>query len=404
MDFFKTDDEWTCEDAIKYYQENNHMLDLKQILDKINKDLKEISKFDHVATRREKAEFIICNWKKWTKNAKENSKMQDLIAEPQQQNEIIKTSVVHDQVVQTALSKQLESERAQTSNDLERFKDKNYEIFTSFLPKKRAHNTMQEIEKNITEEDLINSVNDAFNTFGKVEFPSFYSKLKTTWDNQDITNYYVIDLDEENKENIHYDTVVDEVAEISFLDKNDEEMKYTGDDENFNKSIAKLKEIMDQLDDLSEKYHYLSNTFPIAAQHYDQLQMPDMFIVKSISNHLGTIIKMNGAMKNVPERTWTAHRSISTKIDVQENNFKADSVLELFERPMQIPLFLLEVSEGPNNPDPDKINEDRRFGDNIEIGQIIFVGPGVYLFSPFTIPPLIIPTSADTLEHTPRLI
>jgi hypothetical protein len=23
-------------------------------------------------------------------------------------------------------------------------------------------------------------------------------------------------------------------------------------------------------------------------------------------------------------------------------------------------LFLLEVSEGPNNPDPDKINEDRR--------------------------------------------
>ncbi|KAF0485582.1 hypothetical protein F8M41_022779 [Gigaspora margarita] len=28
------------------------------------------------------------------------------------------------------------------------------------------------------------------------------------------------------------------------------------------------------------------------------------------------------------------------------------------------------------------------FGDNIEIGQIIFVGPGVYLFSPFTIPPM----------------
>ncbi|KAF0445977.1 hypothetical protein F8M41_002995 [Gigaspora margarita] len=309
------------------------MLDLKQILDKINKDLKEISKFDHVATRREKAEFIICNWKKWTKNAKENIKMQDLIAERnvlvvQQQNKIIKTSVVRDQVVRTALSKPLE--------------------------------------------------------------------LKTTWDNQDITNYYIIDLgnkdtmwqvhdlldedelkllfrrlllddeevhidektrkylelfdqiiDEENKENIHYDTVVNEVAEINLLDKTDEETKYTGDDENFNKSIAKMKEIMDQLDDF----------------------------------HLGTIIKMNGAMKNVPERTWIAHvlaylffvtfcfmnslryysyeRSISTKIDVQENNFKADGVLELFERPMQIPLFLLEVSEGPNNPDPDKINEDR---------------------------------------------
>ncbi|KAF0485580.1 hypothetical protein F8M41_022777 [Gigaspora margarita] len=248
MDFFKTDDEWTCEDAIKYY-----MLDLKQILNKINKDLKEISNFDHVVTRREKAEVIICNWK-------EDSKMQDLIAErnvlvAQQQNEIIKTSVVRDQVVRTALSKQLEKE------------------------------------------DLINSVNDASNTFGKIEFPSFYSKLKTTWDNQNITNYYVIDLgnkdtmrqvhdlldedelkllfrrllldeeevhidekkrkylepfdqiiDEENKENIHYNTVVDEVAEIGLLDKTNEETKYTGDDENFNKSIAKMKEIMDQLD------------------------------------------------------------------------------------------------------------------------------------------------------------
>jgi len=27
---------------------------------------------------------------------------------------------------------------------------------------------------------------------------------------------------------------------------------------------------------------------------------------------------------------------------------------------MQIPLFLLEVLEGPKNPDPDKINEDRQ--------------------------------------------
>ncbi|CAG8727337.1 18339_t:CDS:2 [Gigaspora margarita] len=263
MDFFKTDDKWTCEDAIKYY-----MLDLKQILSKINKDLKEISKFDHVVTRREKAEVIICNWK------------------AQQQNEIIKTSVVRDQVVRTALSKQLENSKIKIMKPP-----------LLFYQKKRAHNTMQETEKNITEEDLINSVNDASNTFGKIEFPSFYSKLKTTWDNQNIANYYVIDLgnkdtmrqvhdlldedelkllfrrllldeeevhidekkrkylepfdqiiDEENKENIHYNTVVDEVAEIGLLDKTNEETKYTGDDENFNKSIAKMKEIMDQLD------------------------------------------------------------------------------------------------------------------------------------------------------------
>src|SRR6266498_5871117 len=110
--------------------------------------------------------------------------------------------------------------------------------------------------------------------------------------------------------------------------------------------------------------------------------MPDMFIIKSVSSHLDTIIKMNGAMINTPERTWTAHvlaylffvtfcfinssnyfsceRNIAAKIDVPENDFKADGVLELFERPNQIPLFLLEVSEGPKNPDPDKINEDRQ--------------------------------------------
>ncbi|CAG8658074.1 17397_t:CDS:2, partial [Dentiscutata heterogama] len=345
-----------------------------QTLDKINKDLKEISNFDPVATHREKAKLIICNWKKlnncllfghelfvpakpYTASRSEDNKMQGLIAErnilmAQQQNEVIKTSVVRDKMVRTALARQLEnfeSERTQASNDLERFKDKNYENSNenvmsnlkekpqqsiTFLPKKRAHNTLQESEKNITDEDLVNSVNDTSDTFGQVKFPSFYSKLKTTWGNQDVTNYHVIDLgdkdtlcqvhdlldedelkllfrrlvlddedihinekthkyielfdqiiDEENKENIHDDTVVDEVTESNLLDKNNEETKYTeGDNENFDKSIAKMKEIMHQLDNLSEKYHYLSNTFPITAQNYDQIKMPDMFIIKSIAS------------------------------------------------------------------------------------------------------------------------
>ncbi|CAG8691096.1 6997_t:CDS:1, partial [Gigaspora rosea] len=46
-----------------------------------------------------------------------------------QQNEIIKTLVVHNQVIQIALFKQLENfenEYIQASNDLKRFKDKNY--------------------------------------------------------------------------------------------------------------------------------------------------------------------------------------------------------------------------------------------------------------------------------------
>ncbi|CAG8666172.1 2653_t:CDS:2 [Funneliformis mosseae] len=62
---------------------------------------------------------------------------------------------------------------------------------------------------------------------------------------------------------------------------------------------------------------------------------------------------MNGTINKTPE-------DISTKIDIQDNSYKANRVLELFERFKQILLFLLEVSEGPNNPDPDKINEDRR--------------------------------------------
>jgi len=68
-----------------------------------------------------------------------------------------------------------------------------------------------------------------------------------------------------------------------------------------------MEEIVHQLYGLPEKYHYLSNTLPIPAQHYDQSKMPDMFIIKSVSSHLDTITKMNRVMINTPERTWTAH-------------------------------------------------------------------------------------------------
>ncbi|EXX71469.1 hypothetical protein RirG_061780 [Rhizophagus irregularis DAOM 197198w] len=142
-----------------------------------------------------------------------------------------------------------------------------------------------------------------------------------------------------------------------------------------------MKGKVHQLDRQSEKLHYLSNTFPIPVESYDQ-SMPDIFVIKSVSSHLDTITKMNGIMGNTPERTWTAHviaylffvtfcfidslryfsceRDISTKVDAQDNGYKADGVLKFFERPRQIPLSLLEVSEGPNNPDPNKINGDRK--------------------------------------------
>ncbi|CAG8790059.1 3855_t:CDS:2, partial [Racocetra fulgida] len=172
-------------------------------------------------------------------------------------------------------------------------KEKAQRSTTPFLPKKRARNTQQEAEKDVTDEDLANSVIDTSNTFGKVEFPSYYSKLKSIWNNQDATNYHVIDLgdkdtlyqvhdlldedelkalfkrlmlddedmhinekarkyielfdqimEEENLEDICDDEVVDEVAGSDLVDENNEETKnMEGDNEKFNKSIAKMKEI-----------------------------------------------------------------------------------------------------------------------------------------------------------------
>ena len=55
--------EWTCENVLNHYKENDSQLTLKQALDSINKDLKRISKYGSDAKCREKAEFIIVNWK-----------------------------------------------------------------------------------------------------------------------------------------------------------------------------------------------------------------------------------------------------------------------------------------------------------------------------------------------------
>ncbi|CAG8596064.1 10215_t:CDS:2, partial [Diversispora eburnea] len=228
------------------------------------------------------------------------------------------------------------------------------------------------------------------------------------WPAQDArTNYYIIDLGD--KDTLNW--IIEEEEEGSIdrtegtEDKNNID-KYTineGNSEEFEKIIAKMEEKMNLLNSLSEKFHYLSNTCPIPAESYDQLKMLDIFIVKSISSHLDTIIKLNGIMKNTPEY-------ISTKIDVRDFIYKADGILEFFERPNQIPSFLLEVANGPSNPDPDKINGDRKklmnegFADKVEIGQMIFIGSGLYLFSPFTIPTLTIPTFNINLKHAPRLI
>ncbi|CAG8569335.1 12583_t:CDS:2 [Acaulospora colombiana] len=228
---------------------------------------------------------------------------------------------------------------------------------TPFLPKKCARETQQEAEKDFTDEDLANSVIDPSNTFGKVEFPTYYSKLKSIWNNQDATNYHIIDLGdkdtshkvhelldenelkslfnrlEENVEDIYDDVVVDEVARSDLVGENDEETKnMEGDNEKFNESIAKMEEID------PEKIN----------EDRQKLMKEGVFAINKFMTRTG-----------LP--TW-----------------EVCSALKVF------------LAQG--------------FGDNVEIGQMIFIGPGLYLFSPFTIPALVIPTSTDNLELVPRLI
>ncbi|RHZ63252.1 hypothetical protein Glove_330g44 [Diversispora epigaea] len=108
---------------------------------------------------------------------------------------------------------------------------------------------------------------------------------------------------------------------------------------------------------------------------------------------------------------------------------KTDGVAELFKRPKQIPVFILEVSgvqtwiklfkEGIFALNKFITRTDlpswevcaslcvflsQGYEDNLEIGQLIYIGPGLYLYSPFTIPNLIIPTTPFNLQHAPRLI
>ncbi|CAB4419257.1 unnamed protein product [Rhizophagus irregularis] len=199
-------------------------------------------------------------------------------------------------------------------------------------------------EEDITQEDVLNSVSEVSDTFRKTKFPVYYEKLKSIWHTRDAeANYYIIDMgDEETLNQVHEllsDNKLNFLSErLSLTDENEcistearrymilfdeiiEEGNYDDDDiegennditdernsEEFEKAITKMKRKVHQLDSLSKKFYYLSNTFPIPAESYDQSETPDIFVIKSVSSHLDTITKMNGLMRNTPERIWTAH-------------------------------------------------------------------------------------------------
>ncbi|RIA98849.1 hypothetical protein C1645_731408 [Glomus cerebriforme] len=126
---------------------------------------------------------------------------------------------------------------------------------------------------------------------------------------------------------------------------------------------------------------------------------------------------------------FSCERTISTKLDLQAVDYKADGVAKFLKRSNQIPVFLLEVLEDPSKLDLDKFSDDRQklmkkgvftlnkfmmrtnlptwkyiTGDKLKIGQMVYISPDLYLYFPFTVLNLLVLTSLDNLEHTPRLI
>ncbi|CAG8716381.1 21473_t:CDS:2 [Gigaspora margarita] len=305
------------------------------------------------------------------------------------------------------------------------------------VKKTKAGENEESVKKTDIQEDIVHSIAETTNTFGNVEFPEYYNKLKKIWKTRETgSNYYVIDM--KNQEILNEDRLSSE-SEDKYLSKktlqylslfNQDCEGYSDNEEVEDEIILEMKEEVCNLDGLIAKFQYISQALPIPLKQYNELLYPEIYIIKSIACHLSAITKMEGITDNTTERSWTAHvllymffiafsyissvtffsceRTISTKNDSQNTDYKADGVAELFKRPKQIPVFILEVSGGPGNPDPDKYNDDRkklfREEDNLEIGQLIHIGPGLYLYSPFTIPNLIIPTTPFNLQHAPRLI
>ncbi|CAG8597824.1 23224_t:CDS:2 [Rhizophagus irregularis] len=272
----------------------------------------------------------------------------------------------------------------------------------------------------IQKDDLSTSVSETLNIFKKVQFPTYYNKLKEIWYDEDpSSNYYVIDFGNRDiLEKVHNLLNNTELQSLFERLKLDDEEKY------LNKFVAEMEKTFHSLNGVATKFRYLSNTLPLPVLEYDQSQNIDIHIIKSISSHIDSYSKMNGILENTTERSWTAHGRWGCRT---------------FKRPNQIPMFLLEVSGDPSNDDIDKLANDKKklikegvfalnkfmtktrlpswevckdlkiflaqgYSDKLEIGQIIYIGPKLYLFAPFTVPSIIIPTSTANLSYTSRLI
>jgi hypothetical protein len=135
---------------------------------------------------------------------------------------------------------------------------------------------------------VLNSIAEVSDIFRKTRFPTYYNKLKSIWHNRDAeTNYYVIDLgDEETLNQVHdllsdnelnflferlrltdedecmsaeacrYMTLFDEMIEEENC--NDGKIEGEKNDTTGERNSEEFERKVHQLDSLSKKFHYLS--------------------------------------------------------------------------------------------------------------------------------------------------
>ncbi|CAG8528664.1 6201_t:CDS:10 [Funneliformis mosseae] len=154
----------------------------------------------------------------------------------------------------------------------------------------------ESVEKYISQEDLLNSVNETSNTFKQIEFPTYYDKLKTIWNTCNAgTNYFVRFKRQRNIKSTaqSFGRLIYDAVRPNYRRSSDEEGEedveegYAGNVaengiEIEDESASEMGKITHSLNRTAKKLRFLSNTIPIPVHDYDQSQFPDVHIIKSV--------------------------------------------------------------------------------------------------------------------------
>ncbi|CAG8456700.1 2541_t:CDS:1 [Acaulospora colombiana] len=184
-----------------------------------------------------------------------------------------------------------------------------------------------------------------------------------------------LDLEHENDhmstEAFEYMTLFDNIMEDGPSDVVERNFIETRD-----VTISEMRKVVYSLDGLPIRFNYLSQTLPMSTNRHDISLHTDIHIIRNISSHLNATVTMDQIPKGATEGLWTPHvlayiflttfsyitsvkyLSWEYVISTKTNPREADGVVELFEKPNQIPLFILEVSN--KSSDPGRFKEERR--------------------------------------------